>query len=93
MVVGHRDLAFENILIRGRSVSAIIDWEFAAFQPEFVDAMHFSLPSNREIWGEDFAEVYQLEFERYSDELLWTEHLCFLAEEYESPVEYKVKER
>jgi aminoglycoside phosphotransferase (APT) family kinase protein len=84
MVVSHRDLALENILIRGRSIAAIIDWEFMAYEPEFVDALYFSMPANQKIWGEDFAEVYEMGFEGYSEQLLWTEHLCFLAEEYEA---------
>jgi hypothetical protein len=82
MVVGHRDLALSNILIRGRSIAAIIDWEFMRFEPEFVDALYFSMPANQEIWGKDFAEINEMGFEGYSEQLLWTEHLCFLAEEY-----------
>jgi hypothetical protein len=63
MVVGHRNLALENILIRGRSIAAIIDWEFMAFEPEFVNALYFSMPANQKIWGENFAEVNETGFE------------------------------
>jgi hypothetical protein len=53
MVVGHRDMALENILVRGRSIAPIIDREFMAFEPEFVDALYFSMPENQKIWGKD----------------------------------------
>ena len=75
MVVGHRDLDLENILIHGRSIAAITDWEFMAFELEFVDTLYFSMPANQEIWGEDLGEVNEMGFEGYSEQLLWTEHL------------------
>jgi hypothetical protein len=53
-----------------------------AFEPEFVDALYFLMPANQEIWGE---EVNEMGFEGHSEQLqVWTEHLCFLAEEYEA---------
>ncbi|KIM75653.1 hypothetical protein PILCRDRAFT_13430 [Piloderma croceum F 1598] len=40
------------------------------------------MPANQEIWGE---EVNEMGFEGHSEQLqVWTEHLCFLAEEYEA---------
>ena len=44
----------------------------------------FSMLVNQEIWGNDFAEVTEVELEGYSEQLLWTEHLYFLVEDYKA---------
>ncbi|KAF8530237.1 hypothetical protein BU17DRAFT_60001 [Hysterangium stoloniferum] len=84
MVVRHNDMALKNILMQGETIAAVIDWEFASYKPEFADALWMSKKAARDSWGEDFPKVHNLGFKRYSDRLLWTENLCFFAEEYES---------
>ncbi|KAK7055385.1 hypothetical protein R3P38DRAFT_3564194 [Favolaschia claudopus] len=90
MLLSHRDLAPENIIARfGPSVNdcesmtlAVIDWEFAAYVPEFHVVLQMGNESGRELWGEDFLHRIGLG-KSYPERILWTESLCMLAEDYE----------
>lgn len=41
--------------------------------------------------GRKFSAEYRLAFERYPKQFLWTEELCFLAEEYEADFENQIQ--
>ncbi|KAJ7430580.1 hypothetical protein B0H11DRAFT_2134933 [Mycena galericulata] len=85
MVVSHCDMAPENIIGRfepSLSIS-VIDWEFSSYVPEFRVGAQFGTKNGREIWGEDFLD--RIGYGPYSDELIWTENLCMIAEDYEPP--------
>ncbi|KAK6992612.1 hypothetical protein R3P38DRAFT_2802148 [Favolaschia claudopus] len=89
MLLSHRDLAPENIIAHfGPSVNdcesmtlAVIDWEFAAYVPEFHVGLQMGNRSGRELWGDDFLLRIGLG-KSYPERILWTESLCMLAEDY-----------
>ncbi|KAF8179293.1 hypothetical protein K438DRAFT_1977360 [Mycena galopus ATCC 62051] len=89
MVVSHCDMVPENILGRFeplgvdfKSVSiSVIDWEFAAYVPEFRVGVQMGSKDGREVWGKDF--LHRIGYGPYSDPIVWTESLCMLAEDHE----------
>ncbi|KAJ6590591.1 hypothetical protein DFH09DRAFT_1139766, partial [Mycena vulgaris] len=82
MVVSHCDIAPENILGRFEPsvVISAIDWEFCAYVPEFRVGAQLGRRSGRHIWGENF--IHEIGYGPYSDQVIWTESLCMLAEDY-----------
>jgi hypothetical protein len=94
MVVSHCDLAPENIICRLDSLDppsviedsiCVIDWEFSTYVPEFVDGAKLWNKAAKGIWGDRFTETYDLDFRPYSRQVILTERLCMLAEDYEGP--------
>jgi hypothetical protein len=88
MVVSHCDLDSENILGRFepsvtdcQSVTlSVIDWEFAAYVPEFRVSIEMGSKVGREVWGEDF--MHRIGYRPYPEQILWTESLCMIAEDH-----------
>ncbi|KAJ7136109.1 hypothetical protein C8R44DRAFT_393443 [Mycena epipterygia] len=83
MVVSHCDMAPENIIARfGPSVSVtVIDWEFCMHVPEFRVEVQLGSKVGREIWGAGF--VRDCGYGPYPPQVVWTESLCMIAEDYE----------
>lgn len=76
MVLSHNDLHRVNMIIRGNSLAAIIDWEFMSYRPEFYEAAFFLIPQGVYRWGRNFSKIHGLGFEKYSARLIWTVVIC-----------------
>ncbi|KAJ7437358.1 hypothetical protein B0H11DRAFT_628729 [Mycena galericulata] len=85
MVVSHCDMVPENIIGRFKpSLSiSVVDWEFSTYVPEFRVGAQLGTKYGREVWGNDFMD--RIGYGPYSDEIIWTENLCMIAEDYEPP--------
>ncbi|KAF9802224.1 hypothetical protein IEO21_09929 [Rhodonia placenta] len=68
IVFTHGDLAPRNILVRGGTVVAMIDWEESGWFPEhweFVKAMYFPMPNPRdERWMEAVRDILSDDYEQ-----------------------------
>ncbi|KAJ7484721.1 hypothetical protein FB451DRAFT_90766 [Mycena latifolia] len=82
MVVSHCDMVPENIIGRLEpSVDvSVIDWEFCNYVPEFRVAAQLGRKAGRQVWGDNF--IQDIGYGPYSDQVVWTESLCMIAEDY-----------
>ena len=86
----HADLSAQNVMVQNGKVTAIIDWEFAGWFPEYWEytKVHYSHRPNRQEFYDKFDEfATKYPTELAAEQAIWNRYNTFL---YDCPVDYSM---